>query len=128
MKIVGLGIDIIENKRIKKNLKNKNFISRIFNTLEIKLSKKEKNKTNFFAKRFAAKEAFSKSLGTGFRKSLNFNDITILNDKLGKPYFYLNNRIKKVIKKKYNIKSTNFLLSLSDEKEYSLAFVILQIK
>tara|TARA_Y100000996_G_C22552225_1_gene654116 strand:- start:3099 stop:3485 length:387 start_codon:yes stop_codon:yes gene_type:complete len=128
MKIVGLGIDIIENKRIKESLKKKFFTSRIFNALEIKLSKKEKNKTNFFAKRFAAKEAFSKSLGTGFRKSLNFNDIIILNDKLGKPYFHLNDKIKKVIKKKYNVKSTNFLLSLSDEKEYSIAFVILQIK
>ena len=49
--------------------------------------KKEKNKINFFAKRFAAKESFSKALGTGFRNNLNFKDIEILNDKIGKPYY-----------------------------------------
>jgi holo-[acyl-carrier protein] synthase len=71
MKIIGIGVDIVENDRIKKATKNKDFIKRIFTKNEINLSKLEKNNIGFYAKRFAAKEAFAKSLGTGFRKGLN---------------------------------------------------------
>ncbi len=128
MKIIGVGVDIVENKRIRQNLKKKNFLLRIFDKSEIQLSKKEKNKVNFFAKRFAAKEAFSKSLGTGFKNDLNFKDIVVVNNRFGKPHFNLNNKIKKIIQNKFNINSAKFLLSLSDEKEYSIAFVIMQKK
>ena len=128
MKILGIGVDIIKNKRIKFLINNKLFIKRTFGKNEVKLSKKIKDKTNYFAKRFAAKEAFSKSLGTGFRGNLNFKDIVVLKDKLGKPYFKLNNKIKRIISKKINLKLAEFFLSLSDEKEYSIAFVILQKK
>ena len=81
MTINGIGIDIIENNRIKKLIKNKKFILRIFSKIEINSSKKVKDKTNYFAKRFAAKESLSKAIGTGFRNGLNFKDITITNDK-----------------------------------------------
>ena len=128
MKIIGVGVDIVENKRIRQNLKKKNFLLRIFDKSEIQLSKKEKNKVNFFAKRFAAKEAFSKSLGSGFKNGLNFKDIVVVNNRFGKPHFNLNNKIKKIIQNKFNINSAKFLLSLSDEKEYSIAFVIMQKK
>ena len=57
MKILGIGVDIIQNSRIKKAIKNKSFVSRIFSKSEITNSKKKNNKTNYFAKRFAAKEA-----------------------------------------------------------------------
>ena len=87
MKIIGIGVDIVENKRVKLSIKNKKFINRIFGKNEILISKKFSNKTNFFSKRFAAKEAFAKALGTGFRDGLNFKDIQVLNDKLGKPYY-----------------------------------------
>ena len=60
MQILGTGIDIVENFRIKKSLKNKNFITKIFTVSEILQSKKFKDKINFYAKRFAAKEAFAK--------------------------------------------------------------------
>ena len=80
MKIIGVGVDIVENKRIRQNLKKKNFLLRIFDKSEIQLSKKEKNKVNFFAKRFAAKEAFSKSLGTGFKNGLNFSIVQFIFD------------------------------------------------
>ena len=93
MKILGIGIDIINVKRIKNLIKNKAFIKRTFGIKEIRLSKKIKNKTNFFAKRFAAKEAFAKALGTGFRDNLNLNDIEILNDKLGKPFYIQSKKI-----------------------------------
>ena len=85
MKTIGVGVDIVENKRIQKLIKNKKFISRIFSKKEIEKSKKIKNKINYFAKRFAAKESLSKAIGTGFRNGLNFKDISIRNDKHGKP-------------------------------------------
>ena len=128
MKIIGIGVDIVENDRMKKATKNKNFIKRIFTKNEINLSKLEKNNIGFYAKRFAAKEAFAKSLGTGFRKGLNFKDIEILNDNLGKPYFNINNKLKKILKRLTKINSFNFFLSLSDEKSYSVAFVTIQTK
>ncbi len=126
MKVVGVGVDIVNNDRIKKSIKNKLFLKRIYTNQEIFLSKKIKNKTLFFAKRFAAKEAFSKSLGTGFRKNLNFNDISVKNDKLGKPSFLISKKIKKLIKKKFKTNSFNFFLSISDERNYSIAFVVFQ--
>tara|TARA_B100001057_G_scaffold388825_1_gene396403 strand:- start:160 stop:555 length:396 start_codon:yes stop_codon:yes gene_type:complete len=126
MKILGIGVDIIKNKRIKSLINNKTFIRRTFGKNELKYSKKISNKTNFFAKRFAAKEAFAKSLGTGFRDNLNFSDIEILNDKIGKPYFFKSKKIDLIISKKFKIKSYNLFLSISDEKDYSVAFTILQ--
>jgi holo-[acyl-carrier protein] synthase len=126
MKTIGIGVDIIENLTIKKSIKSPIFLTRVFSNEEILISKKIKNKTVYFAKRFAAKEALSKSLGTGFRDGLSFKNITIINDKLGKPSFYLDDKVKLLIKKRFSIKSFNFLLSISDEKKYSLAFVIFQ--
>ena len=128
MKILGIGVDIVENKRIQTLIKNQLFIKRIFSKKEILLSKKIKNKTAFFSKRFAAKEAFSKALGTGIRNNLKFIDISIVNNKLGKPYFLLNTKIKQIVLRKFKIKSFDFFLSISDEKKYSIAFTILQTK
>ena len=126
MKILGTGVDIIKNSRIKKLIIKKSFIDKSFGKQEIRLSKKEKNKINYFAKRFAAKESFAKSLGTGFRNNLNLKDIEILNDKLGKPYFFISKKIHNIINKKFKIKRFNLFLSISDEKDYSIAFTILQ--
>ena len=80
MKILGIGVDIISNKRIHSLSSNKNFINRTFGKNELRFSRKLKNKTNYFANRFAAKESLSKSIGTGLRNNLNFKDIEILND------------------------------------------------
>ena len=126
MKTIGIGVDIIDNSRIKTLLNNKNFIIRTFSRQEIFISKKNVNKINFFSKRFAAKESFAKALGTGFRDNLNFKDIEIINDKLGKPYYLLNTKIKRLIKKKKKVNNFELFLSISDEKEYSIAFTIIQ--
>jgi holo-[acyl-carrier protein] synthase len=128
MQILGTGVDIVENLRIKKNLKNKLFINRIFSTTEISLSKKVNNKANYYSKRFAAKEAFAKSIGTGFRNNLKFKDITVINNNKGKPSFVITDKLKKIVKKEFKTSSFNFFLSISDEKKYSIAFVILQKK
>ena len=126
MKILGIGVDIIENKRIKYLLKNKNFIKRTFGKKEVQLSKKISNKDLYFAKRFAAKESFAKALGTGFRNNLNFKDIEILNDRIGKPYYFKSMKINNIERQKFNIKKYNLFLSISDEKDYSIAFTIVQ--
>ena len=128
MKILGIGVDIVENKRLKKSIKNKSFLSRLFTLLEIRNSKLIKDKSTYFSKKFAAKESFSKALGTGFRKGLNFKDVEILNDNLGKPYFRFDNKTKKIISKTLKAKNFDIFLSISDEKEYSIAFTIIQGK
>jgi len=128
MKILGIGVDIVENSRISKSLKNIIFIERIFSNKEILIAKKFKDKNNYYSKRFAAKEAFVKSIGTGFRDKLNFKDISIVNDKLGKPSFIISEKIKKIVKRQFKTSSFDFFLSISDEKKYSIAYVILQKK
>tara|TARA_B100000767_G_scaffold256502_1_gene263616 strand:- start:287 stop:673 length:387 start_codon:yes stop_codon:yes gene_type:complete len=128
MKILGIGVDIVENSRITKLLNNKLFIKRIFSNSEILIAKNIKDKKSFYAKRFAAKEAFVKSIGTGFREDLNFKNLSIINNKLGKPSFVIDEKIKKIIKKQFKTTAFNFFLSISDEKKYSIAYVILQKK
>ena len=125
MKILGVGVDLVSNKRVQLLIKNKNFLKRTFGANELKFSKKKINKTNYFAKRFAAKEALSKSIGTGLRDGLYFKNIEILNDKMGKPYFYKSRKLDQFVKKKFKIKKYDLFLSLSDEKDHSIAFTIL---
>ena len=95
---------------------------------EIQQGKKIKNKINFYAKRFAAKEAFVKAIGTGFRSEINFIDIEIKNHKNGKPYILLSKKLKNLLKKKFKIQKYKVFLSLSDEKDYSIAFVVIDKK
>ena len=125
MSTIGNGVDIIENSRIEKAIKKVAFIERVFSKKEIELSLKYKNKTNYYAKRFSAKEAFYKALGTGIREGSSFKYISIQNDKNGKPFIEINNQIKKMIFKRFKLKKFKIHLSLSDEKKHSIAFVIL---
>ena len=125
MQIIGNGVDIVENSRIKKLISNKNFLRRIYTSSEIKFSKKNKDNVKFFAKRFAAKEAFVKAIGTGFREGINFIDISVRNKNSGKPEIYLNDKIKKKLKEKFKLKKFKIFLSLSDEKKYSIAYVVI---
>ena len=128
MKIFGIGVDLVKNQRIKQSIKKKGFIEKIFSKKEIVYSQKTSNKVNFFAKRFAAKEAFSKALGTGFRGGISFKKIEIFNDKMGKPYYYNSNNIKRIIYNRFKIKSYDLFLSISDETDYSVAFTVIQKK
>ena len=127
MNIFGIGTDIVSIDRIKISLKNRNFVNRIFNEKEISKCKKIKNSTNCFAKRFAAKEAFSKALGTGVANGINFNEIVILNKKSGKPYINIIGQTKKILNKKFKRRKSKISLSLSDEKKYAVAFVTISI-
>ena len=128
MHIIGNGVDIIKNSRINNSLKIKGFLNRIFTEKEIQQGRKLKNKINFYAKRFAAKEAFVKAIGTGFRSDINFIDIEIKNYKNGKPYISLSKKLNNFLKKKFKIQRYKVFLSLSDEKDYSIAFVVIDKK
>ena len=128
MHIIGNGVDIIKNSRINNSLKIKGFLNRIFTEKEIQQGRKLKNKINFYAKRFAAKEAFVKAIGTGFRSDINFIDIEINNYKNGKPYISLSKKLNNFLKKKFKIQRYKVFLSLSDEKDYSIAFVVIDKK
>ena len=128
MHIIGNGVDIIKNSRINNSLKIKGFLNRIFTEKEIQQGKKLKNKINFYAKRFAAKEAFVKAIGTGFRSDINFIDIEIKNYKNGKPYISLSKKLNNFLQKKFKIHKYKVFLSLSDEKDYSIAFVVIDKK
>ena len=91
------------------------------------MCKKTKNSSNCFAKRFAAKEAFSKALGTGITKNIKFNEIIILNEKNGKPFIRLIEKTKKNVEKLLKKKKYKISLSLSDEKNYAVAFVTISL-
>ena len=122
MSIFGIGSDIVDISRIKKSFKNKNFKNKIFSKHEIKKTETKNNKISWYAKRFAAKEAFSKALGTGISNGISFKDISVNNDKKGKPYIVLlgktNSIVQRTIKKRYTI-----FLTMSDEQKYALAVV-----
>ena len=127
MKIFGIGADIVNINRIKKSLTNKVFIKRIFNSVEIDKCKNHINKANCFAKRFAAKEAFSKALGTGISNGINFNEIIVSNIKSGKPNIKLLGKTKKKVNKVIKKNKFNIFLSLSDDKPFALATVVISI-
>ena len=127
MSVLGTGIDIVDNYRLKKLLfkKKSNFKNKIFTNNEIAYCEKKSNITNCYSKRFAAKEAFVKALGTGFRKNINFNDIEVLKNHYGKPYLLINKKVINKIKTSFKVKKFNILLSISDEKKYAIASVII---
>ena len=127
MKLFGVGTDIIQVNRLKKSLNKKPFLSRIYSQEEILKCKRSKVNSNCFAKRFAAKEAFSKALGTGISKGISFNEIVVLNEKSGKPYIKLINKTKKIVERKLKKKIYKISLSIADEKNYAVAFVTISI-
>lgn len=118
MNFIGIGNDIIEINRIEKAIKKANFITKVFTENEIKLFEIKGNRAEFFAGRFAAKEAISKALGTGFRE-FSLTDIEVLNNELGKPYVVFKNGINSY-NKKYFID-----ISISHCKEYATAVAII---
>ena len=127
MAILGTGIDIVENYRLEEILlkKKSNFKKKIFTLNEVAYCEKKLNSISCYSKRFAAKEAFVKALGIGFRKNINFKDIEVVNNTYGKPYISINKKIANKIKTLFKVKKFNILLSIADEKKYSIASVII---
>jgi holo-[acyl-carrier protein] synthase len=130
MKIFGIGTDIVNIKRIERFLKKDGIKvkKKIFSKNEINYCENKKNPFSFYAKRFAAKEALSKALGTGIRKGINFKNIEILNDRLGKPSIKLKGSAKSFLKKKIKTGKYSIYLSLSDDIPWAQATVIISYK
>jgi len=130
MKIFGIGTDIVNIKRIEKTILKKGdlFKKKIFSKNEIRYCEKKKKPSSFYAKRYAAKEALSKALGTGIRKDVTFQNIEILNDKYGKPSIILKAETKSFLIKKIKAKQYSIHLSLSDDEPWAQATVIISHK
>lgn len=120
--MIGIGTDIIEIDRIRKAIKKEKFLSRFYAKEEIALFMEKKDMAPSAAANFAAKEAFSKALGTGVR-SFYLKDIVILRDELGKPYV-VDNQVMQAIKKQYGI--TCIFVTLSHSKTVAVATVVLE--
>lgn len=119
--IKGIGIDIIEIKRIEAAIeKNEGFMTKIFNPSEIELLKGKGNNASSIAGFFAAKEACLKALGTGLR-GMQWRDIEICNDGLGRPYIILHNNAKEIA---YSSNIGDILLSISHSRENAVAQAI----
>ena len=127
MKIYGIGTDIVNIKRMDNTLKKYgiNFKNKIFSKKEIKYCEKKKNSSSYYAKRFAAKEAFSKAMGTGIRKGVSLKNIEVTNNASGKPFILLKGNLSKYLKKKIKSQKYDIHLSLSDDKPWAQATVII---
>ena len=123
--IYGIGTDIVNINRIQKIiLKNREgFIKRVLTEHEQALFANKADSAAFCAKRFAAKEAFSKALGTGIGRVVSFQDLTIRNNDNGKPHFIPSEKLRLYLLEK-GVKQAH--LSISDESQYAVAFVILE--
>ena len=129
--ILGTGIDLLKVSRVKKVLDKYGdlFVKKIFSDDEIENNKEIISKANKLAKSFATKEAFVKALGTGFTKNIFFKDISLKNEKNGKPFIDLSNRAKKYLKKKTpNGYKAIVNVSISDEKDYVVSNVIISFQ
>ena len=130
--IIGIGTDILDQRRIKKiiNKYDKKFIDRIYGKKEIQIAKSKLNDLeNYFGKRFAAKEATWKALSSTRGKGIFFREIETLNDTEGKPYLFFTGKTKDFIKKKeIQLKAKlKFDISISDEPPIVIAFVIISL-
>ncbi len=129
--ILGIGTDIAYIPRIERLHKKfgQKFSNKILTTQEIEVitTKSGKQLYGHIAKRFAAKEAFVKALGTGFSQNISLHDIEIFNNKMGKPYYIINQKLNDYIL--HTIFNQKFIvhLSLSDEYPIALAFAIIEI-
>jgi holo-[acyl-carrier protein] synthase len=123
--IFGIGTDIVEVARIESSLKQFGdvFADRILARSELVSFHESHIKARFLAKRFAAKEAFSKALGTGLRAPATFQNIAVSHDALGKPVFILAAELQTFVATKNILKMH---LSISDEKNLATAFVVLE--
>ncbi len=121
--ILGIGTDIAEVHRIAKSITNISFMEKVFSKAEIAYCETKANKAESYTARFAAKEAFFKALGTGWRGGMAFNEVEVWNDELGKPTLNILGTTAELIKEK-NIRIIH--VSLSHIKDVAMATVVLE--
>lgn len=120
--IVGIGTDIIEVERIKKAVEKPAFREKVFSAREIAYCEQDKRGQSYAA-RAAAKEAFFKALGTGWRGKMKINEVEVLNDELGKPVIHLSGEALSAFQQTGGKK---IYVSLSHIKEHAIAFVVIE--
>jgi len=128
--IIGIGTDLVKISRIEDLYKkfSDKFLDRLL-AKEEQAKFKEMNKikgVKYLAKRFAAKEALVKSLGTGFNENVHLKDIAINNDAKGKPYYYISKKLDKYIQNTLQIEKYSINLSITDDREYANAIAIIE--
>lgn len=123
--IYGVGTDIVEISRVEQNLAKhgERFAERILTDVEMSRFTQHVKPAQFLAKRFAAKEAAAKAFGTGFRDGLSLHHIGVVNDEKGRPTLEFSGKAAELLEK-FNINRSH--LSLSDEPNYAIAFVIME--
>ena len=123
--IYGNGIDIIDINRIRKVIDKYGyrFKKRCFSISEIERSDNRLNSVESYAKRYAAKEACAKALGTGLARGVFWKDIEVKNNQFGKPFIKLHGKAKEIFKNMNKTSNTQIEVSLSDEKKYAIANV-----
>jgi holo-[acyl-carrier protein] synthase len=126
--IYGTGVDLIETDRVLKLIsRGRTFLEGIFTDLEVDYCSSKRYPEQHFAARFAAKEAFLKALGTGWRDGIGFSDIEVRHDALGKPLINLTVKAEDVLRR--HVTSEYFIhVSLSHIKEYATATVIIETR
>ena len=127
MPVIGIGTDIVKVSRIKRllNKHGENFAQRILHENELQIFQQRKTSKFYLAKRFAAKEALAKALGTGIAKGISFEEIEVVNNEEGKPELILHGKASEV---SIQLGVENLFISLSDEKKYDNAYVVLEGK
>ena len=127
--ICGNGIDIIDIERIRRviNKYGNRFKKRCFSVNEIETSDKRLNSIESYAKRYAAKEACAKALGIGLARGVFWKDIEVVNNQYGKPFIKLYGKAKVTFKNIDKTSNTKIEVSLSDEKKYAIANVIIYV-
>ena len=123
--IYGIGTDLVSIKRIEDALFRfgDRFLHRILNEEEVAEFVKSSQPARFIAKRFAAKEAFSKAVGTGIGEIVGWHDIRVTHDALGKPQIEASEVLRKVLAMKQIVRSH---ISITDETEQAMAFVVIE--
>lgn len=120
--IRGIGTDIVETDRISRAIKKDFFLKRAFSESEIAMAKK-RNTESFLAGNFAAKEAFVKALGLGFR-GIELKDFEVLRDEYGKPFIRISNHSNIHLK---DINEKNIYVSISNTKSVAVAMVVIEV-
>ena len=127
--IYGNGIDIIDIERVRKVIRKygNRFKKRCFSDNEIERSDKRLNSVESYAKRYAAKEACAKALGTGLARGVFWKDIEVVNNQYGKPFIKLHGKAKDIFRNMDKASDTKIEVSLSDEKKYAIANVTIYV-
>jgi len=123
MPIIGIGIDLVDVKRIEDAVKKrKHFLERIYTQEEIKVNPRGEFRFQELAGRFAAKEAFFKAIKSGWRRGVTFSDVIVLNEPSGAPYIKLNGRAKEIAQ---SLGVNKIFVSISHTEDLATGIVII---